>query len=581
MANIDEVSEFPEDIPLLEENEKVRGGVDGPDNRAPKLLANRTRWLKTRLEFLEENAVAGAVFITDIRPQDPAANVGDKVKTPDGYALLSCSSTSPAVIVSVMALTGHTSYRPTIRINGGSTEVPLTPKADAPLWTGELAVTLDDADADGIVRIQATHDDGAVSEVTMTFDTPPVIFDAIFIGDYPLGQTELKAGDTFSVKVSSDLDVVGYEVEDSGAFVNKVGTFTAGKIKTIDGLVIADRGNVASNQGFRIRVKKASGSWSAWYDSKTLGGVDKLNVVKLNNLRPVITFGTKVYPGAQSALKTGNQATVTHTVTNADSVEYTSTELTVTAPSVFEAAKTVTHKSGTYNVSVDNLTVTAKRVANGATTIGSTVVKISTVAPIMLVTVPAARLRSGGNNGTVVQKHLITLTSNQELSEDPTLNVPEGTWEAAGWEPNDSKTVWTRNLEVHDDNIKGTYIFNSLTATSLSGLVQTEFTGDSSFVLGGFVFRKVSVPAWPNREFSIGTSVADTAKLRCTNLGKGGSGTLNSTFQASLANAVDKFTITGPTGVLNPTGDLWYNLDAGNASSNTGGVLNIELEEVI
>lgn len=580
MANIVEVSEFPEAIPLIEEGEEVRGGIDGPDNRAPKLLANRTLWLKDRLKFLEDNAVAGAVFITDIRPQDPTANVGEKVKTADGFTLQSCSSTSASVIVSVTAITGHTNYRPVIRINGG-VEVPIVAKADAPLWTGELAITLPAADENGIILVQATHDDGAVSEVAVVFDTAPVISAAIFTGNYPVGQTELKAGDVFAVRVSSDLDVVGYEIEDSGAFDAKSGTFTAGKIKDITGVVVANRGNVATTQGFRIRVKKASGSWSAWYDSKTVGGVDKVNTVKLNNLHPTITFGTKLYPGTQGALKTGDPATVNHTVTNADSVSYTSTELTVTAPTVFEPAKQVTHKAGTYNISTDNLSIVAKRAANGATTNGSTVVNIATIAPVMTVTVPAARLRSGGNNGTTVQKHLITLTSSQELAAAPSLNVPEGTWETAGWVANPAKTVWTRNLQVHDNDAKGSYIFNSLVATGLSGLAQNDFTGDSSFVLGGFVFRKMAVAAWPNREAAIGTEVTNTSKLRCTNLGKGGTGSLNSVFQASLVNTVDKFTITGPTGVLNPIGNLWYNLDAANASSNTSGVLNIELEEVI
>lgn len=579
MANIIEKSEYPENIPLIEREEPVRGGDDGPDNRAPKLLANRTLWLKERIAYVEANAVSGAVFITDIRPQDNAANVGEKVKTEDGFTLASCSSTSSAVIVSVTAITGHTRYRPNIRVAGQL--VTLTAKTDAPLWTGEVAITLPAAGEDGISIVEATHDDGAVSRVDVTFDTAPVISAAIFTGEYPVGQTELKAGDVFSVRVTSDLDVVGYEIENSGAFAAKSGAFAAGKVQNIAAVVIGDRGNVASVQGFRVRVKKASGSWSAWYDSKTVGGVDKVNTVKLNNLRPVITFGTKVYPGVQTALKTGDAATINHTVANADTVEYTSTELTVTAPSAFEPAKKVTQKSGTYNISVDNLTITATRAANGAVTTSATVVNIATVAPVLTVTLPAARLRSGGNNGTSVQSHVVTLSSDQALAVAPTLNVPEGTWASAGWTANTAKTVWTRNLQVHDTNVKGSYIFNSLVATGLSGLLQNDFTGNSGYVLGGFVFRKLTMPAWPNREAAIGTKVVDTAKLRSSNLGKGSSGSLNTAFQANLVNTPDKFTITGPTGVLNPTGDLWYNLDAANASSNTSGVLSIEVEEVV
>ena len=57
MANITEVSVFPEDIPLIDSGEDVRGGPDGPDNRAPKLLANRTRYLKDQFEALILNGL--------------------------------------------------------------------------------------------------------------------------------------------------------------------------------------------------------------------------------------------------------------------------------------------------------------------------------------------------------------------------------------------------------------------------------------------------------------------------------------------------------------------------------------------
>lgn len=47
-----EANEYPVEIQLLEEGERVRGGEDGPDNRALKQLANRTHWLKLQLENL-------------------------------------------------------------------------------------------------------------------------------------------------------------------------------------------------------------------------------------------------------------------------------------------------------------------------------------------------------------------------------------------------------------------------------------------------------------------------------------------------------------------------------------------------
>lgn len=47
-----ETNEYPDEINLLEEGEPVRGGMDGPDNRALRQLTNRTNWLKLKLENL-------------------------------------------------------------------------------------------------------------------------------------------------------------------------------------------------------------------------------------------------------------------------------------------------------------------------------------------------------------------------------------------------------------------------------------------------------------------------------------------------------------------------------------------------
>lgn len=532
------------------------------------------------LSLAEPKGQGGGVFITDIKPQSGAQNVGERVMSADGYSLKECSSTTNAVIVEITAITGNSNYRPVVRLNG--VVIPVVAKTDAPLWAGSLAVTLGAADVDGKVILQVEHEDGASCVASVKFDTAPVISAAIFTGNYPGTQTELKAGDVFAARVTSDVDVVAYEIEDFGAFVAKSGTFAAGKIQNIPGLIVADRGNVVTAVGYRIRVQKASGSWSAWVASTASGAVDKVNTVKLNNLFPTITMGVINYPAGQAGLRAGESATVNHTVVAADTYSYASaTELTIANAAVYAPAKVVTYKAGTYNSTVQNFTLTATRTANGAVKVGVAIVVIATVKPTVTLTAPAARLRSGGNNGTAVQSHVITLTSDQALASAPTLNAPGGTWDAAPWTSNVAKTIWTRALKVHDDDAKGLFTFNSLNAVGLAGVAQNAVSGAGTYTLGGFVFRTLTVPAYPNREAAIGTQVTLAAKLRCTNLGKGDSGSLNFTYQANMVNAVDKFTITGPTGVQNATGNLWFNLDGANATSNTGGTMKIEIEEVV
>lgn len=193
--------------------------------------------------------------------------------------------------------------------------------------------------------------------------------------------------------------------------------------------------------------------------------------------------------------------------------------------------------------------------------------------------VPFSRLRSGGNAGTTPQDYSITIESNQTLSAPPTLVAPVGTWQ--GTQFTGGPLNWTRSLRIHDDDTKGTFSWGALDAVNMYGMHTTEITGEDQYVVGGFVFRVLTVAAWPNRESAIGTTVANTAKLQCTNLSEGDSGDLNFSFEAVVQNSPDKYTITYPSGVYNATGNLWRNNDLANAVSNTSGSMRLELEEVV
>lgn len=561
-----------------EQGKDGKDGIAGEDGESAYEGAVRYGYVGTEEEFyesLKKGKGGGAVFIIDVTPQSPTENVGAKVYEVDDTSLKTCLSTTTAVVVKVLAITGHTKYRPSITVNGNP--VTIAAKPDAPLFEGSILVTLD---ADGVIH--AEHEDGAEWTTVVTLDAPPVITSATFKTAYPAGQTEAKADDVFKVGFVVDSPVVAYEIENFGALKASAGTFASTSAATISAdQSVADRGNTTTAHGFRIRVRKATGAWSAWFASTSTGTADLVNTIKLNNTYPTITFGSVLYPVGQTALKGSEAATVNHTVTSYDTVSYASTELAINAPTVYAPAKGVTRQSGSYNIATDNFIVTAKRNANGASTVKGTVVAIADGTPVISVSTPAARLRSGGNNGTAVQQHTITITSTQALSEAPTMNAPEGTWTDAAFTSNAAKTVWTRRLQVHDTNVKGSYNWNSLSAKSMSGRTITAITAGGTYVLGGFVFRTLAVSAYPNREAVIGTTVSDTSKLRCTNLSKGSTGTLNFTYQASLASAADRYSITGPTGVANNKGNLWYNADAANATSNTGGTMQIELEEVV
>ena len=173
----------------------------------------------------------------------------------------------------------------------------------------------------------------------------------------------------------------------------------------------------------------------------------------------------------------------------------------------------------------------------------------------------------------------ITLSSNQNLSATPSVSpvASGGTFQGSGFSGSDK--TWTRTLRVSDDDLKGTHTWQNLIAFNLAGISASSTC--EQYTLGGFVFRTLTIAAWPNREGSIGTQVSDTSKLECTNLSKGASGSLNYTYDPDTSDEIDKYTITQPTGIANPTGNLWYNKDLANAVSNTGGSQQIELEETV
>jgi hypothetical protein len=92
---------------------------------------------------------------------------------------------------------------------------------------------------------------------------------------------------------------------------------------------------------------------------------------------------------------------------------------------------------------------------------------------------------------------VITITSSQNLYAAPTLDPGAyGTWQGAGF--TGTTTVWTRSLQVHDNDIKGTYAWGSISATNLAGKVTSAITGDSDYILGGFVSRVITLDAYSN-----------------------------------------------------------------------------------
>ena len=514
---------------------------------------------------------SGWICITDIAA--PGGVVDEKVYQDEANTVLqSCRVSDLDIEVTVKA--GY----PVVAING--TFYQLAPAPDGGHYVGTIALTLVGA---GVLTVKSQTPngaDGAEDSAAIAYEAPPVLLTLGFLGAYPGSQTELKAGDTFQLTGTTDKPADAVEIQDFGAMALGVQTFVSGTSFTVTG-TIADRGNVSQLLSAKARARSAAtGAYGPVRDTNLGGGsVEPVDVVRCNNLHPMVVWGNVVYPASQGALKNSEQATVPFSMANADSVAFTSPngDLSVANPTLNEDPKTVTRISGSYNDSTLNLRATATRAANAAQTVANTLVKIANMAAVVGVTEPAARLRSGGNNGSAPQDHTITLTSNQELYAAPSLDAAAGagTWQGAGF--TGGPKVWTRPLRVVDTDSKGTFTWTNLAAVNLAGIPTTTITGNATYVLGGFVARTLYFPAF-SQSTQLSVAVVDYAKLVAGVFTATNQPAVRMPTQGDTSNATNRFTVTA-LGALPTT--LWWNDQAAAATNSSGTAAIVAVEETI
>lgn len=504
----------------------------------------------------------GWISITDIAVTGGAA--ANKVwdDPPNNTILQSCSVSGLSLLVSVKA------SAPRVTVGGVSAILP--PHVSGGYYLGTVAVPIL---ASGDIVAQVTTPDGAAGAVdtaTVTYVPAPTILTLAFTGGYPGAQTELKAGDTFQLTGTTDVPAVALDIQDFGACIAQTPVIS-GTSFTVT-VTIANRGVTPQALAARARAQDANLAYGPLFDST--------NTVVLNNLYPTVTFGAKTYPIGQQALKNAETADVAVTLANLDSVVFTSPngDLSVLNPTTIEATKTVTRIAGTYNVATNNLQGQATRNANGAVTTTQTVVNIANVAPTVNVTVPAARLRSGGNDGTAVQGHTVTITADQQLLNAPSLaeGVGGGTFIGGGFVGGPS--VWTRTLNVHDNDTKGSYSFTTLVATGLSGIVQNTINSGSAYVLGGFVQRTLTFAAF-SQSSTLNVGVVTYAKLQGTLFTATNNVPIRNPIQGDTSNLVDTFTVL-TLGNVGPITLFWN--DQAGAATNSSGTAQIQgVEELV
>jgi hypothetical protein len=518
-------------------------------------------------------AIVGGVFFTDISPTSTGI-VGNKKyvanTVPANKVITEGTADTQNVRVSLVAEGGSAFYSPSITVTtepalpGSPFAVALSEDTyDKRMFAG--FVDIPGVTVDTVITARSSTNAAAVATIKVAEVGPAV--SALTIGAYPGSQTEAKNNDVMSVSgvvantatyveiiaggAAKSISILGLGAADSAGagFKTFTGTFTVG--------------TASGSQKVTARSRNALGTFGGNFLSS--------NAITLNQTFPTIGARTVVYPATQSALKGSEAATITATVTNADTVVYSSSaDLSVTDPNTYAASKTVTRVGGNYVVATNNYTITATKASNGAVSTASSAVSIANAPATATVSIVGnpARLVSSPDG----QLYTVRITANQLLNATPSLNASSGTWQGS-W--TFSGGVYSRGLVITDADVDGAQVFSGLSLTGLANVAGSTITSGANYTVGGFVRRTLTVPAF-QQVVAIGTPINDISKVNAKYAGTAS----NLTLRSDTSNFAQGFTITNSDGTYNPTGAYMFITDADFAGSNTSGTLQVEIEEV-
>ena len=360
-------------------------------------------------------------------------------------------------------------------------------------------------------------------------------------GDYPaLGnefdtstiqrQTELKTGDQITADFEFDTENVNTIYYTSVATGTETGVTTSGISALNIPLTVGSHGVSNNNnpggalRDIQLQVKGTG---------KTGPSHTSTEQLRVNNQKPTFSNPSVSYPSGQSAIKTGEDASVDITVSNQGQYpKYTytdngSSDVTITDADVYTVSKTATYASGNYVPNTSNYKLLVTRAENGESAEKTAKIFIANVQPEIDVTLhpsgggsQLSRLQSGGNDNTSVPTYEVRVTSNQKLLNfgmdiDSTAVNGAGSWaNGSSWTSSDD-LVWKRNIKIDDDHDKGTFNWTSLNIENYSGMTRSAFTGNDTgetYELGGFISRDITLTKTQN-ETEMNVLYADYSKV--------------------------------------------------------------------
>lgn len=490
-----------------------------------------------------------AIFIQEV--SGLGGIVGQKTwadTVPPQADLLTATSDTDTVRVWVGAAGGQ-DYSPTVSING--VPAALSESSTKRWFTGYADITL----VQGENTITATTSEGGTDTAVITLAGPgPKVLDVVF-GPYPGAQTELKSGDKISVTITTEPEAVELTILSAGAVISPSTLTVSGGV--VSGVITI--GNGTGNLPIEAQAKNELGTYGDKFTSTTL---------VLNQQHPEISLLLATYPGLQGALNAGESGTISALVSFFDEVSFSSPDLEIDDPYSAVVPKTVTNTRTGYVGAGYNVSITANRHANNATTVRQGLVRIATVPPKATISIVGspARLISSPTG----QDYEVRISPDQLLSSTPTLDASLGTW-VGTWTL--SGSYYKRTLRISDSTPRGVGIFSNLQVTGLSGIVGNEIVAGSSYVVGGMTTRNITFPAFA-RVAPLGAAVGLPAK---TSAQVSGGNTL--ALQSNNAVVANGYYIANADGSYNAQGEYLGLSDTAFAGSNTTGSLIVVFGE--
>ena len=329
---------------------------------------------------------AQPVFITDVVPSS-SGNVGNKQyadTVPANQVLLSCVSDTQNLRIKFLAQSDTAFYSPTVSINGTQATNISAVNGDSKMFEGYIDVTV--ASTSDIVLESSA---GSSASVSITVNEFGPSISSLSVDALPVGQTAAKSGDTVDISGTVFNDAVDVSIKNQGAASSGNVILGASDSGGTGLRAFSGTATISSRSGelevFAVGVNQL-GTESAPFASAP---------ITVDQVVPSISFSVVSLSNGLPALGLNDTAEVSISITGQDSQTFEfdhGSEGGSTTEYLTTRILTVT--SEVYS-KTNNVTITADRSANGASSSSVFSVPVSSIAVVADLVISGVPLLEG------------------------------------------------------------------------------------------------------------------------------------------------------------------------------------------